>query len=85
MSEGFFIDITRHKQKNADERWTADHIKPIAGWSPSKGKDLEEVIKLQREQYHKNKAANAPVPDLTHTSQGPMASGKVTRFVEIEE
>ncbi len=84
MSKGFFIVIKKSARNRADERWIASYIEPLAGWDASQGKDLEEITQLQKNQYHTKKTANEPIPELVHNCEGPMASGKITRFVEVE-
>jgi hypothetical protein len=83
MSKGFFIVIRKNIRKIAAERWAATYIEPMRGWLPAKGKDVEEIIQLQKDQYHARKTANQLVPHLVHRHEGPMACGKMTRFVEV--
>lgn len=85
MSRGFFIGITRSRRNEPHERWIASCLEPLSGWSSSKGKDFEETIRLQKDQYEQRKTANEPLPYLVHSSDGPMACGKITRFVEVEQ
>ncbi len=83
MSKGFFIVVRKNFRKNEAQRWAASYIESIRGWTTSTGMNLEEIIQLQKDQYHARKNANELVPRLVHSHDGPMACGKMTRFVEV--
>jgi hypothetical protein len=83
MSKGFFIGIIKQR-KGTDECWKANYIHSLPGWNSSKGASLEEVIEFQKEQYQSKTMTGEQLPDLVGEYQGPMASGKIIRFVQIE-
>jgi hypothetical protein len=83
MPKGFFIGISKFARNSSDKYWVANYIEPLSGWDSSRGKSFEEIIQSQKNQYHSKIESNHPVPGLVNECDSPMASGKITRFVEV--
>jgi hypothetical protein len=48
------------------------------------GKTFDEVIMLQQKQYYAKTLTKDIIPTLVSNHNWPKASGKITRFVEVD-
>ena len=90
MSKGFFVVVSRGRRKvfgpdgRAVKYWSAAPVdKTIRDWRATEGPTVEAATEGQREQYDARRAVNEPVPELLTAGCGPMASGRITRFVQV--
>jgi|SRR6185436_17450430 len=88
-AEGFFVELTKNGRLPGAPKgkpgkcWKAILPEGMDGWEPTVGNTPEEAVGLQREQYLARRAADQPVPPLVTARESPLASGRMTRFVEI--
>jgi hypothetical protein len=85
---GFFVFLSpnpshRAAKNKIDVQWTANLVEEIKFWTTTTGATPDEAMELQRAQYRNKLSTNQPVPVLMDSTDGPMASGKITRFVTV--
>lgn len=87
MDSGFFVVVARCKVKAPNgamvQCWSAAPLDPVRGWPATKGDTIEAAVGAQREEYINRAELNESAPELVMANCGPMASGKITRFVRI--
>ncbi len=81
---GFFITLTK-KPKLAG--WKAMLHEEMHGaikdWPATSGATPDEALSLQKERYGLRLQARQETPRLVSNADWPKASGKITRFVEV--
>jgi len=85
---GFFVVLTLNKRTRREDGsitpfWKAELLETTSGWLPTKGTTPEAAMQLQREQYHTRNEHRHPLPFLVKSTEEPMASGQMTRFVKV--
>ena len=86
--DGFFVVLTLNKRTRQEDGsimpfWKAELLETTSGWVPTKGKTPEAAMQLQIEQYHMRHEQKHPLPFLIKSTEEPMASGQMTRFVKV--
>lgn len=85
---GFFVFVSKRPtsgkgKETGDAQWTAVLTEETKSWMATTGNTPEAAVELQRAQYQDKLSSNKPVPKLRKSSNGPMASGQMTRFVAV--
>lgn len=89
MNKGFFVviikysDIKNKTSMGSLQRWKANLIEPLDGWSETRGETMDAVLEYQKEQYNVQSMVGQPTPELVSIHGGPMASGQTVRFVAV--
>ncbi|MDB5491798.1 MAG: hypothetical protein JWO78_1647 [Micavibrio sp.] len=88
MTTGFFVELTERRAgfrtPVPGKPWIGNAVSPPRGWAQTSASGIDEVLRLQVEQYFRRKRAGLPVPDLVSSCDGPIASGRMVRFASIE-
>jgi hypothetical protein len=89
MTDGFFVEITQRggfsHRRSKPITWIAELVDKVNGWPPTKGESPEQAAESQKLQYLTHRTENAALPVLVKENDGPKASGKIVRFIDIRE
>ncbi len=80
---GFFISISSPNFRQKDKVYKSTLVDEIKDWPVVKAGNLGDVIQMNKDQYLQREAEQLSLPALVSQNDGPLASGKITRFVEI--
>jgi hypothetical protein len=89
MTDGFFVEIIKIRRfkkdsiKGREMLWNATPVESIKGWAVSKGRTPEEAMEGQLLQYLKSCTTSSSLPILVGYKDGPMASGRMVRFIHV--